>query len=507
MKEPSKALGNQFSPIDIEDPKDAISRLQRQLADTQAQLRQTEQRFALAEENARIGVWDYDVNRKRTYVSPGWISMMGVSMNKAPHEWSDWEKVVHPDDRERVEHAYNRSLRDPSAPYEQEFRLRHASGRYMWVLSRAKALCDAKGKVVRLIGVHIDVTALKEIHQHMREQERTFEELSHIMPQKFAVADRAGRLLFVSESWTQYTGMTTAESVVGNSWLQHIHPEDRPLVIANWEKLLNGETTSEVVVRIQRNSDGLYRWHTCQRYAMRSRDGVVERWYLTATDIHEHRKLVNKLQFSSQQFHALFESNAVGIIVCDHEIIREANDNFLNLVGYTREDLACGKLRYRQMTPPEYHHVDTVRSETQKKHRVLPPFEKQYIRKDGTRVPVLVSCVVMQQEPHSGFAIVIDLSERKRMEDELRNAATQLRATNLDLEHFAHIASHDLREPAHTLSLYLELLSEQRNALGQNAEDMLDCATQACRRLVEQIDSLTTPKPQQNKPSVSVPKG
>jgi PAS domain S-box-containing protein len=491
MNELSIARGKK--PSRTPDPtKDELQKTRDELEQMRQQLRETEQRFFMAEENARIGVWDFDAITGHTYLSPGWGLMLGLTPAESPSEWSKWIKLIHPDDVERLEHAYQRCLRDPKAPYEQEFRMRHASGRYLWVLSRAKAICDGAGKVTRLVGVHIDVTALKEIHEQMRDREKSFEELSIVMPHMFGMADQSGRLLFVNRLWTEYSGMSLGETSVGESWLQVVHPADRIRCVETLKQCAEKGESVHLEARFQRHSDGLYRWHACQVFPMRRKDGLIERWYLSATDVHDYKRTHALLESSSRRFQTLFDSNVVGIVVCDRDVIREANNAFLKLVGYTREELTAGKMRYRNMTPPEFLHLDVLKSEAYKKNRIIPPFEKEYVRKDGTRVPVLVSCVVLDVDPYSVFGLVIDLTERKRAENELNSVAKQLRTSNEELEHFAYVATHDLTEPTKTLSLYIDLLTERHGVdLNDEAREMLDCASQACDRLSHQVEVLT----------------
>jgi len=118
----------------------------------------------------------------------------------------------------------------------------------------------------------------------------------------------------------------------------------------------------------------------------------------------------------------LVDANIVGVFIWDVEgRIIEANDAFLNLVGYTREDLACGRLRWTDLTPAEWLDRDL--------HQFVPeltqtgslqPFEKEYFRKDGTRVPVLIGVATFEGKGNQGVAFALDLTERKRAEEEQR---------------------------------------------------------------------------------------
>ncbi len=110
------------------------------------------------------------------------------------------------------------------------------------------------------------------------------------------------------------------------------------------------------------------------------------------------------------------ESAIAGIVSGEFDRIPEANDAFLNLLGYTRDDLLAGRLRWPELTPPEYAPLDELAHEEGLRFGACTPFEKEFIRKDGSRVPVLVATAVLKLSPFRWITFVQDLSERDRLE-------------------------------------------------------------------------------------------
>lgn len=133
------------------------------------------------------------------------------------------------------------------------------------------------------------------------------------------------------------------------------------------------------------------------------------------------------LQEREARERSLLESNIVGVIHSDFEgRILDANNAFLEMVGYTREELRDGKVRWDSLTPAEYRYLSERAMESLRTTGVCPPFEKEYIRKDGVRLPVLLGLALLEGTREQAICFVLDLSERKRAEDALKHMREQL---------------------------------------------------------------------------------
>lgn len=131
-----------------------------------------------------------------------------------------------------------------------------------------------------------------------------------------------------------------------------------------------------------------------------------------------HRRVEQTLRASEARFRRLAEANSIGVIFANLSgDITEANDAFLKMVGYSREDLYLGKVRWEDMTPPEYCHLDAFARSELRQYGVDTPFEKEYIRKDGSRVPILLGSALLEGSLHEAVCFVLDLTERKQAEE------------------------------------------------------------------------------------------
>ena len=147
----------------------------------------------------------------------------------------------------------------------------------------------------------------------------------------------------------------------------------------------------------------------------------------------ENARLYNDLREREGRIRRLVDSNIIGIIIWDFKgRIIEANQAFLDMLGYSREDLISGRLRWTELTPPEWSDADELAGAKLKAAETVQPREKEYLRKDGSRVPVLLGATIFGDKPDEGVAFVLDLTERKRAEHERQLLASLVeQATDL----------------------------------------------------------------------------
>ena len=159
----------------------------------------------------------------------------------------------------------------------------------------------------------------------------------------------------------------------------------------------------------------------------------------------ENTRLYRDLAEREAKIRRLVDANIIGIFIrsvrgeVDGSLV-EANDAFLRMVGYDREDLISGRIRWAELSPPEWRDVDTRAVVELKTTGTVPAYEKEYFRKDGSRVPVLVGAASLENGTY-GVAFVLDLTERKRAESEARESERRYRETQMQLAHANRVAT------------------------------------------------------------------
>lgn len=150
----------------------------------------------------------------------------------------------------------------------------------------------------------------------------------------------------------------------------------------------------------------------------------------------ENVQLHGDLEARDKKIRRLVDANIIGIIIWDIEgRILEANDAFLRMTLYDRDDLASGRLDRRDLTPAEWRDRDERTVVELKTIGTVQPFEKEYFRKDGSRLPVLSGGALFEASGNQGVSFVLDLTERKRAEAEARESERRYRETLAGLAH------------------------------------------------------------------------
>jgi PAS domain S-box-containing protein len=206
----------------------------------------------------------------------------------------------------------------------------------------------------------------------------------------------------------------------------------------------------------------------------------------------ENVQLHSDLEERENKIRRLVDADIIGITIWNLDgHILEANDAFLRMTGYDREDLTLGRLNRTDLTPAEWSDRDALTVAELKTIGTVQPFEKEYFRKDGNRLPVLIGGALFEVNGNQGVSFVLDLTERKRTEAEARKSDRRYRETLMELAHVNRVTTmgqltasiaHEVNQPITGAVLNAEAalrwlsaqppnLDQVRRALGLIVED------------------------------------
>lgn len=174
-------------------------------------LEQSEQRWQVAISGSKDGIWDWDIPTGRVFFSERWKEMLGYRPEELAGAYQEWASRVHPDDLPRVEAEIQRHLHGETDFFQSEFRMRHKDGSEKWILSRASALFDESGRVIRMSGSHTDITERRAADEALRDRTLQLDAIFSLSPDGFISFDRERRIKYVNPAFRRMTGLEDGE--------------------------------------------------------------------------------------------------------------------------------------------------------------------------------------------------------------------------------------------------------------------------------------------------------
>jgi diguanylate cyclase (GGDEF)-like protein/PAS domain S-box-containing protein len=166
-------------------------------------VRESQERYALAVNGAKDGLWDWDLKANRLYFSPRWKSMLGYANGAIGEQPAEWFERIHPDDQPAVQAALSAHLAGRAPDFESEYRIRHAGGGYRWVLTRGLAVRDEEGEAYRMAGSQSDITARKMAEERLLHD--AFHDHLTGLPNRALFMDRLGMAIAHAKRRLSYT--------------------------------------------------------------------------------------------------------------------------------------------------------------------------------------------------------------------------------------------------------------------------------------------------------------
>ncbi|NML15545.1 PAS domain-containing sensor histidine kinase [Azohydromonas caseinilytica] len=342
----------------------------------------------------------------------------------------------------------------------------------------------------------LDVAAVRAA---LRDSQARFQTIVELVPDLLWRCNSEGRADWFNRRWSEYTGQDEARAR-GEGWMEAVHADDRPVARAHWRHAVNTGSPFVHEMRVCRH-DGAVRWHLVRVEPLREGAGAIRRWFCVATDVHEQHTarelLEQRMQQRTREMRTVLDSAASAIIATDLHwritTLNPAAETLLRLSaaqGLGRRVLEffdARELRTRaRLLPPDIRRILWPAWRPQGPQR---PAERGQewtcVRGDGSRVPVLLTLSVLRDgrgEPTGFLGVLTDLSERKALEETLRQRTAQAEAASRAKSAFLAHMSHEIRTPLNAVIGLSQLMA--RMALPEDGRRFVGHIQQAGEQLL-----------------------
>jgi PAS domain S-box-containing protein len=416
-----------------------------------------------------------------TYASPSIERVLGYP----PQEFMTINglAVIHPGDLSSLAHTFQYLLATPGLVATQQVRIRHKDGTWRWVEATLTNLVHDPDVQAVVTNLH-DITQRKQADEERKaltaqteESEQRFRLLADGAPVMIWTSGMDKLCTYFNAPWLAFTGRTL-EQELGNGWVEGVHPADKQRCLDIYTSSFDARKSFSMDYRLRR-WDGQYRWILDNGIPFHTPDGTFTGYIGSCIDITERRRLEQQLQYSERKLRTLVESNILGVAVSDSSgRIHEVNDHFARLVGYSKEELLSGAVTKDHLIPADCRQVLAQHEEILLATGAMPPFEGECLRKDGSRVPTLVTGALLDREQGLALVLFHDISERKEVERRKQE--------------FLSMVSHELRTPLTSIMGFIDLVllySELfPRPLSPEAEQLLGKMETGLKRAMRQVE-------------------
>lgn len=451
-----------------------LEHLQQEIAERQQvedSLRESEERLRLALEVSQMGLWDWNIVTNQVIWSENYELLFGVLPGSFDGPYETFQKCVYPEDRQSVMQGIAQAL-EQKTDYNDEFRIVRADKSLHWISAKGKFIYDDRGQAVRMIGVCMETTVCKQAEESTRELTTQVQEQANILNailtasvDHIYIFNRKGRYQYVSRDAATLLGFKP-QDLVGKTLQDLDVPAELMEQVDNQRQAVmkTGQPIKDECKYV--TADGVH-YYEYILTPLRSFGQAIEGVITVSRDITEHKRAEKTLRESEARFRRLFESNLIGVAFWNVDgFIIDANDAFLQSAGYTRDEFATlGKINWRELTPIEYKDLDDRALLEVQTAGISRIYEKEYLQRDGKRVPIVLGIALLNDSKDNGVAFVLDITDRKSVEKECdrllereMKARKEAEIANKIKDEFLAVLSHELRTPLNSVLGWSKLL-------------------------------------------------
>lgn len=302
----------------------------------QESVRTLESQLHQAIQASRTGLWDWNTQTNDVFFSAEWKKQLGYDDHELANRFEEWERRLHPADHDRVLDYAQRYAANPAGEYYQEFRLRHKDGSYRWIAARASFVPETDGRRMRLLGSHIDITAMKKLEEQLQASEERLQLALEATNEGVWDWNLVTNEVTFSAQWCRSLGFAPEEVEPHvRFWERLVHPDDMPRVQERLNAHLEGRTPIYECENRLLTKAGTWRWNLDRgKVVAWDQEGKPTRMIGVDVDITERKRADEALS----QFHRIVSSSRSLLSLIDRDYRYQAvNQKYLDMFGVPPE--------------------------------------------------------------------------------------------------------------------------------------------------------------------------
>ena len=442
-------------------------------------LQDSEARYRMIAEQTGQLIYDYTISSGKIE----WQGLIQKLTGYTPKEFAElgmpgWEEHIHPEDRAPAVAQLEQAMQH-NTPYNATYRFRKKDGTYLDVEDNGIFLNDADGKGYRMLGTMKDISERKRTEQALANERALLRTVIHNLPDLIYVKDRASRYVLNNPTHLQSLGETESKNVLGKSAFDYYPEHQAARFYADEQTVMNtGEPMIEIEETVLDRRTESVRWHLTSKVPLRNVHDQIIGMVGISRDITDRKHVQDELARDKVLFEQLFENAPVGIVMLDElDRVKRINSAFERIFQFSLNEIV-GKSINDLIVPPS-HTIQAARMSRKILRGETIHEESMRQRHDGTRVPVEVYGipVVLKNKTIGLYAMYVDITERKRVEEQLQFASTHDALTGIfnrayfetQLEHLQNNSKY----PVSIVMVDVDRLKQTNDTLGHAAGDQL----------------------------------
>jgi PAS domain S-box-containing protein len=395
-------------------------------------LRESEKRFRMIIDATNDAIWDWHLQTNKLFFSDRFYTMLGYRPSEFEATYEKWISLMHPHDAGYSEVIIKKYIKEQLSEFNLEYRMKAKNGSWRWIHARGKIVERDKSEApLRIVGTHMDITDRKLVEEELRESKSLLQSVLDTIPVRVFWKDKNMRYLGCNQWFAKDAGLSSSDDIFGLtdfdlSWKDeaHLYQADDITVMKSGSPKLNYEEP-------RTTPKGEIRWRRTSKIPFRDSNANIIGVLGTYEDITDSKKSGELIEMERVYFEQLFQSSPEGIVLLDvNDNVIRCNQEFSNIFGYNQDEIA-GKPINSLIVPDSLSDeglnlTKSVASGDIVMHETI----RQRKDKSLVQVSILGKPIYFKGGKLAVYGIYRDISDRKRVEEELVHKSNEIEAQN-----------------------------------------------------------------------------